>query len=216
MSRGVQQSQPTEGLHRRTNHRVKDLQTPAFVIDRFKFSRNCQQILDHAERNGFRVRPHIKTHKTVQGALLQATGMEQSEHDQPVKVSSLVTGFVASTLPEVELLIDAAKSYGGPFCDILYGVPVTQSKLERIHSLRETTGIPNLTVRILLDNEGQVDAVEQFAREQNVQRPFSVFVKLDTGYHRAGIACDNRGVKLVNRIATGSPFLQLAGVYSHW
>lgn len=54
--------------------RVRDLPTPSFVINRHVFQRNCQTVLDAAESHNLKLRPHVKTHKTIPGAILQATG----------------------------------------------------------------------------------------------------------------------------------------------
>ena len=125
----------------------------------------------------------------------------------------LVTGFVASTLPEVAILVDAASLYRKPFSDILYGVPISESKLPTLDVLRKR--IPKGQIHITVDHPSQVAFVEEFVTSTPDALPFSTFLKLDTGYHRAGISCDERGVELAVRIIE-SPYLKLKGVYSHW
>jgi D-serine deaminase-like pyridoxal phosphate-dependent protein len=213
---------------------LQDLETPAFIINRHTFVKNCSRALEVASKGGMGLRPHIKTHKTLEGAWLQATGgyskfvMSRYKH---------VSGFIASTLPEVELLIQGATLYGGPFSDILYGVPISQSKLARLDALREKLPEGG-KINILIDHEQQVAMVENLfekaktspAHQKALKRKldldlnldcppetkvWSVFLKLDTGYHRAGITCDDRGVQLALKVID-SPLLELAGVYSHW
>eukprot|EP00985_Skeletonema_marinoi_P002643 scaffold1086_cov143-Skeletonema_marinoi.AAC.2 len=67
-------------------------------------------------------------------------------------------------------------------------------------------------IHVLVDNPQQVTFLEEFARE-NILR-WSVFLKLDTGYHRAGISCDEAGVKLATNIIN-STHLELKGLYTH-
>jgi D-serine deaminase-like pyridoxal phosphate-dependent protein len=200
---------------------LQDLETPAFIINRHAFVKNCSRALEVASKGGMGLRPHIKTHKTLEGAWLQAGGYSKVDMSR-----YNVSGFVASTLPEVELLIQGATLYGGPFSDILYGVPISQTKLVRLDALREKLPKGG-KINIMIDHEQQVVMVENFAgktapahKKQKLACPpetkvWSVFLKLDTGYHRAGITCDERGVQLALQILD-SPLLELSGVYSHW
>lgn len=197
--------------------RLKDLATPAFVINRNVLEKNCQRALDRARHHGMKLRPHIKTHKTIEGAFVQATGLgliDSKDGISPENLkASLVSGFVASTLPEVALLANAAAKLGGPFQDILYGVPISKSRLARLDSLRQK--IPGGKIHILVDHSQQVADIEAFAEERGETcAPWSTFLKLDTGYHRAGVPCDHRGLELAARILA-SDDLNLIGVYSH-
>ena len=70
-------------------------------------------------------------------------------------------------------------------------------------------------IHILIDHPVQVAFVENYVKTTPDKVSFSVFLKLDTGYHRAGIMCDDRGVDLAVQILQSS-HLDLKGVYSHW
>ena len=54
-----------------------DLRTPTLVIDVGIAERNASLMLERARRLGCRLRPHVKTHKTVEGALLQTGGVKE-------------------------------------------------------------------------------------------------------------------------------------------
>jgi len=212
--------------------KLKDLPTPAFVINRHAFAKNCQDALDQAARNHLKLRPHVKTHKTIQGAYLQATGRahpsvgalqsDDDDVDGDLYPSSLVSGFVASTLPEIEMLVNAAKKYGGaPFNDILFGVPFASSKLSSLVLLQRKLAHQQGggQIRIMVDHEEQVRQIEEFVND-NVDDDkrlahFTAFLKLDTGYHRAGVSCDERGIAVAMAMIQSS-VLELVGVYSHW
>jgi len=72
------------------------------------------------------------------------------------------------------------------------------------------------TIRILVDHIEQVRQVEEFVKATTEDLPkFKTYLKLDTGYHRAGVPCDARGVKVAMTVIQ-SPALELVGVYSHW
>ena len=53
------------------NKKLNELPTPSVVIDRAVFQENCEKMLANAERLKVDFRPHIKTHKTLEGARLQ-------------------------------------------------------------------------------------------------------------------------------------------------
>lgn len=181
--------------------RLNNLPTPAFVINRFAMQKNCQAALEFVETKNMSIRPHIKTHKTHQGILLQAG------------TSSRVTGFVASTLPEIELLVKLALEQGAPYNDILFGVPIAASKLGEIDSLQDQLSEKG-TIHVLVDHLTQLQQIEAHCRAHRTQGPYSVFLKLDTGYHRAGVPCDERGVSLAYALLQ-SKCTHLVGVYSH-
>jgi D-serine ammonia-lyase len=217
--------------------KLKDLPTPAFVINRHAMAKNCQAALNHATRHNLKLRPHIKTHKTMEGALLQLRGLSgcDDEHDDgsdsifgPKSESSfIVTGFVASTLPEVALLVKAAKKYGErPFHDILFGVPIAKSKLSSLDRLQHKLSAEGGRIHILIDHEQQIQHIEEYRSSRSSTKNdnddngsgrsrFTAFLKLDTGYHRAGVPCDHRGVQVAMRMIQ-SPAVELVGLYSHW
>ena len=183
--------------------KLGDLQTPAFVINRYAFEKNCRKVVEMAKLQNFKIRPHIKTHKTVQGCLLQATWDSSKD---------ILTGFVASTIPEIAMLVKASEEHQGPFRDILYGVPISYSKLPILEKLRNM----NCRIHIMIDHPLQVSFINDFMSSlPPTSTPLSAFVKLDTGYHRAGIPCDDRGVDLV-KLIENSPYILLFGIYSHW
>jgi D-serine deaminase-like pyridoxal phosphate-dependent protein len=141
---------------------MDDLSTPAFLVDRDIVTRNCDRMRAKAERSGVAFRPHVKTHKVAEIGRLQHGGAAG-----PITVS---------TLAEAEHF--AAAGFG----DITYAVPIAPAKLERAAAL----GRAIERLNILVDSQAALQAVESFAGE----RPgtvFDVFLKVDCGYHRAGV-----------------------------
>lgn len=49
------------------------LRTPAIVLDRSRFMRNCEAMSESCVRQGFTFRAHVKTHKAVEGVRMQLT-----------------------------------------------------------------------------------------------------------------------------------------------
>jgi D-serine deaminase-like pyridoxal phosphate-dependent protein len=138
-----------------------DFQTPAFLVDRAIVRRNCEAMREKARLSGVGFRPHVKTHKSVDIGRMQHGGATG-----PITVS---------TLAEAELF--AANG----FADITYAVPIAPDKLGRAAAL--AARIERLSV--LADSERALNAIEQYAAAHDVT--FDVFLKVDCGYHRAGV-----------------------------
>ena len=130
-----------------------------------------------------------------------------------------------------------------PFGNVLYGVPISKMKFRRLvqldHQLKSLEGIWNTKERnekshvcelhVLVDTPGQVQMLEEeiFAATRIVSeldkhkihckesQRWSVYLKVDTGYHRAGVIVDNSGVQVALSIIK-SKSLNLKGLYSHW
>ena len=58
--------------------RIEDISTPAFLVDKIVFENNCKQMLERAKNMGnVKVRGQTKTHKTVQGGIIQTGGTKK-------------------------------------------------------------------------------------------------------------------------------------------
>lgn len=101
--------------------------------------------------------------KTSEGAWIQATGCHSAE-----KADTLVTGFVASTLPEIEMLVNVA-SDRRPFRDVLRGIPISESKLEALDLLRRIL-LADGQIHIIIDHPTQVAFVEEYKGETTCSR----------------------------------------------
>ena len=107
------------------------------------------------------------------------------------------------------MLTELALEYGSPFNDVLYGIPICISKLPVIETLRNKMVDVEADIHVLVDNMVQLDILE------SSETKWSIFIKVDTGYHRAGVTCDDQGVLIAARIIE-STNLSLKGLYSHW
>jgi D-serine ammonia-lyase len=137
---------------------------------------------ERASNAKVRLRPHVKTHKTIEGALLQTGGIKSK--------------IVCSTLAEVRHFSSAG------FQDILYGVLIEPIKLKRINE-----EFPDLI--LLVDSLDHILLLEQSAI------PRRVFLKVDTGYHRAGASLGEPILKITKAILESRCPLTLLGLYSH-
>ncbi len=99
-------------------------------------------------------------------------------------------------------------------CQILYGIPLPPSRIERLAQLGKKLGSESISV--LVDNESQLQAARAFKDVAGFQ--LKVFVKIDTGYHRAGVEV---GTDKFNRLIShvldeeSHGTVDLLGFYSH-
>eukprot|EP00928_Gymnodinium_smaydae_P026466 TRINITY_DN20777_c0_g2_i1.p1 TRINITY_DN20777_c0_g2~~TRINITY_DN20777_c0_g2_i1.p1 ORF type:complete len:386 (-),score=85.11 TRINITY_DN20777_c0_g2_i1:61-1218(-) len=166
------------------------LRTPCYVVDLAIARANAERMRARAQKLGVKLRPHLKTHKTIEGALLQTGGSKR--------------GVVVSTLAEAKFFAD------GGFEDILYAVPITPDKLDDAALLAGRLE----AFHVLVDHAAQFEGI--LARgAPAVGKKWSVVVMVDCGYHRDGVDPeDPASLELARRIAT-SPVSVLAGVYTH-
>ena len=138
---------------------LNEITTPAFLVDRPTLVRNCTRMRDKARASGVGFRPHVKTHKCVEAARLQHGGA--------------IGPITVSTLAEAEMFADAG------FRDITYAVPIAPSREKIARAAEIAQGVERLSV--LIDSDAALRALEEF------DFTFDVFLKVDCGYHRAGV-----------------------------
>ena len=82
-----------------------------------------------------RLRPHVKTHKTIEGCIIQA-GIDSAGDESLADV----VRFVASTLPVLAMIVKLGCQYKRkPFTDVIFGIPICKSKLLSIHNQCHTS-----------------------------------------------------------------------------
>lgn len=164
---------------------LPDIQTPAFLVDRRVAQRNCDRMREKARASGVQFRPHVKTHKSVELGRMQHGGG--------------IGPITVSTLAEAEAFADAG------FRDITYAFPIAPAKLDRAAALARR--IERLNV--LVDSETAFHALESH------EFPFDVFLKIDCGYHRAGVDPDNPDSARLALAMAQSERVHFQGVLTH-
>lgn len=174
----------------RTFPDVEHLRTPCYLVDRAVARENAERMLKRAQARGLRLRPHVKTHKSLEGAVMQTGGSRR--------------GIVVSTLAEAKFFAD------GGFDDILYAVPVSPDKLDQAAALTARLD----AFHVVVDHPDSVSAL--LARSAPSQdKQWSVVVMVDCGYHRDGVdPDDDASVELVRCIAAAQT-ARFAGIYTH-
>ena len=165
------------------------VRTPAALVDLDALERNCARMRERAARLRVTLRPHIKTHKCVEIARIQHGGIVG-----PLTVSSLA---------------EARAFAAAGFRDMTYAVPVPFPAIpEAAELLRQ-----GVRLNLLLDHEAALWELEAFGSSQGVR--FPVFLKVDCGYHRAGVDPEREeSVTLAARVAR-SPHVHFEGLLTH-
>ena len=166
-----------------------EITTPAFLVDRAIVRQNCDTMREKARRSKVAFRPHVKTHKTIEIARLQ--------------VGDSTGSITVSTLAEAEFFA------GHGFDDITYAVPISPGKLDRAAALARRIR----RLHLLLDNFQTLEALQDFHAAQGAV--FDVFLKVDSGYHRAGVDPDApESVRLAVAVANSSA-MRFHGLLTH-
>eukprot|EP00929_Paragymnodinium_shiwhaense_P038512 TRINITY_DN20338_c0_g1_i1.p1 TRINITY_DN20338_c0_g1~~TRINITY_DN20338_c0_g1_i1.p1 ORF type:complete len:390 (-),score=96.72 TRINITY_DN20338_c0_g1_i1:350-1519(-) len=166
------------------------LRTPCYVVDRAVLTANCERMQKRAEALGVVLRPHMKTHKTIQAGEMVTKGTKRR--------------IVVSTLAEANFFRD------GGFDDIIYAVPITPDKLPDAAKLTAQL----TSFHVLVDHPFQVDALLAHGAPAEGKK-WSIVVMVDCGYHRDGVDPeDPDSVELVRRISSSS-VASLEGIYTH-
>jgi D-serine deaminase-like pyridoxal phosphate-dependent protein len=168
---------------------MEQLKTPCLLLDVERVRRNASGMSERVRSMGARLRPHVKTHKCVEVALLQTEGSERA--------------ITVSTLHEAR-----AFSRQG-FKDVLYAVPIEQGKFdEAIEISRECEKLSLIT-----DDLEIPEALNESARRAGVR--LDVFLKIDCGYHRCGVAPESAEAVEIPRRILSSSNLRFKGILTH-
>ncbi|KAF4447685.1 D-serine dehydratase [Fusarium albosuccineum] len=183
---------------------IHDVPKPAAILDAARVRRHCHSMRDAANALNVGFRAHVKTHKTV-----EATRLQVGEGSDDIKL-------VVSTLAEIDHLLPLLREYqtAGRKLDILYGIPLPRSQVPRLAALGAELG--NDSISVLIDHPSQLDAVKTFS--QHAKFPAHVFLKVDTGYHRAGLppsSINKNGLIETLAELESKGEAVLVGLYSH-
>ena len=166
---------------------VAELLTPALLIDRAILERNLKTMQGRAKSLGVALRPHIKTHKCLEIARQQRDLGAQ--------------GITVSTFYEAETFI------GAGFDDVLWAFPIPPVYATRVLKF------PESTFRVVVDSaeaKGHLDKVCRTAgRKQHV------WLKVDCGYHRAGVDPESEEAERLVQSLVDSDVLLFDGILSH-
>ncbi|KAK0134528.1 D-threo-3-hydroxyaspartate dehydratase [Merluccius polli] len=168
---------------------ITELCTPAMVVDVDTVRRNAQRMIDRCQELGVQLRPHMKTHKTLECGDIMTGGTRRC--------------VVVSTLAEASFYADHG------FDDILYAYPLPFDKLESCAALSERLSL----FQVLVDHPEALKLLSQ--RPLSAGRPWHVWLKLDCGNGRAGVLHSEPEALLLAQAIAKTEGVELTGVYAH-
>lgn len=138
---------------------IHDVFTPCFLVDVDRVNRNAENMIERCRSLGVKLRPHMKTQKTIEAGDLLTGGTRRS--------------IEVSTLNEAEFY--ARSGYD----DILYGYPIIKSKIERCKQLAEKLK----EFHVMFDSSEGLEYLENTPLEGS--RKWSAYLEIDAGTGRS-------------------------------
>jgi D-serine deaminase-like pyridoxal phosphate-dependent protein len=169
---------------------LASLSTPAVVVDLAVARRNIARFQAYADQNGFKVRPHIKTHKLPEIARLQ--------------LAAGAIGITCQKVSEAE-----AMAAGSPdIRDILitYNILGTD-KLAHLKTLAD-----EVTLSVVADSRAVIDGLA--AAFAGAPAPLAVLIECNTGADRCGVATPEEAAALAAHVAE-KPGLVFGGLMTY-
>ena len=168
-----------------------EVETPAVLLDEARMMANLCAMRDLADRHGVALRPHAKTHKSLE------IGRRQIELG--------ASGVTVATVDEAQVFLE------GGFESITVARPVVSpSKWDRLLSAGKARGAD---VRVVADSkEGiQVAGERAAANGQTV----GLFLKIDVGLHRCGLLPEDGRIGELAGMIHDHANLKFRGILSH-
>lgn len=165
---------------------VERIDTPALVIDLDAMQRNLARMADAARAHGLRLRPHAKMHRCSAVAALQ--------------VQAGAVGVCVQKTGEAEAMAD-----GGIGDIYISNEVIAPAKLERVAALAK-----RVRLAIAVDSTLGVQRLAQALRAAGSE--LDVFVEVDVGHGRCGVAPAAAGALAQQVVANG---LRFAGLQAY-
>lgn len=165
---------------------LAELPTPCLVLDRARLERNCARMRAIASSHGVRLRPHLKTAKSLE-------------------VAEVALGDAAFRGGAVSTLEEAAYFAERGLTDLTYAVGITPAKLDAVAALGRT----GARVGVLTDDLEVARAIASHAAG------FDAWIEVDSGQHRGGLAPEDPRLLEIARALASGPRVTLRGVLTH-
>ncbi|KAK7111800.1 hypothetical protein V1264_011375 [Littorina saxatilis] len=137
------------------------------------------------------LRCHTKTHKTLEAADILTGGTRRK--------------IACSTIPECRLYAD------NDYEDILLAFPISADKIPRCAELANRLD----EFHVMLSGLEGFPCLKDGASDLNAGKVWSVFVEIDCGYGRTGIAWDSDDTLEAGTLLKENPNTKLQGLYTH-
>ena len=170
---------------------LRDLETPAVLLDLPKLEANLDTMQRLADRHGVALRPHAKTHKSIE------IGRRQ-----------LALGACGLTVATVD---EALVFLSGGFGSLTISRPIASSApYDRLFAENSSE---EADLRIVVDSEMGADLASECA--DRAGHTLGAFVKIDVGLNRCGVDPLSPAPLLLAQQIARLPGLKFSGILSH-
>lgn len=168
---------------------VSSLDSPALVVFPQRVAANIRRMVSMVD-DVSRLRPHIKTHKTVEGVRMM--------------LEAGISKFKCATIAEAELL----GASGAP--DVLLAYQPHGPKALRLAAVAKA--YPKTRYACLTDNHTSAQGLSEAFAAQQLCMP--VYLDIDIGMHRSGMAPDAAALDLY-AVCQGMPGIVAVGLHAY-
>ena len=172
---------------------AEDLPSPTLVLHRSRIEANLQQMVAIAG-DPLRLWPHVKTHKLPELIAWQ------------VKLG--IVQFKCATIAEAEMVagVEGVRR-------ILLAVQPVGPQIDRL--VRLAAAFPAIEWSAVVDDPGIVASLRNAAALRLLGRPLGIWIDLDVGQHRTGLAPERVPGELLPALRSAEPVLRLAGLHAY-
>ncbi len=165
---------------------LSEIATPSLLIDLPTVERNVRRMAEYVRSHRLDLRPHIKTHKSLSIARLQAQAGAK--------------GLAVAKVGEAEVMSEVSD-------DLLVAYPlVDRARVQRISSLAKRQ-----TVRVAVDSTTACDVIAQAASHHGSTA--GILVDVDVGFHRTGVQDAESALRIAEHVERADG-LRLDGIMS--
>ena len=170
-----------------------DLPSPTLVLHRDRIEANLRQMVAIAG-DAARLWPHVKTHKLPELIAWQ--------------VALGIVRFKCATIAEAEMVAGVAGVRR-----ILLAVQPVGPQIDRL--VRLAAAFPTIEWSAVVDDPGVVSSLRNAAALRLPGRPLGIWIDVDVGQHRTGLAADRVPGELLDPIQAAEPALRLLGLHAY-
>ena len=170
-----------------------EIPSPALVLHRDRIEANLRQMVTIAG-DAARLWPHVKTHKLPELIAWQ--------------VGLGIVRFKCATIAEAEMVAGVAGVER-----ILLAVQPVGPQIDRLVRLAER--FPAIRWSAVVDDPGIVESLRATAAAHRLGQPLGLWIDLDVGQHRTGLAADRVHGPLLAALRAAEPALRLEGLHAY-
>lgn len=175
----------------RVGDTLADVDTPALILDLDKFDANLVRLMNAVSASGVRVRPHAKSHKCVEIARRQ--------------IARGAVGICCQKTSEAEPFL------AGGIADVLITNEVVGER-KTLRLAEMAAAYPSARVGVCVDAARAITELAQAC--EHARARLDVYVELDVGHDRAGVADD--AVVELGRTIKSHQRLALRGLHAYF